>query len=167
MLRSLVGSEMCIRDRYRPNRYVKIIEGEVAGPASIGEIKCYELKREFPDLNDGIMEVTLALTALSGFLATLEDFPQLITGILSVAFTLGFLATALFYWMYVLQRIPNTLTNYFHSGLKTRFSNFPILAWLPFYYLVLAFRTIVMPFSTSLQDQSIEFAYLTLSLIHI
>jgi hypothetical protein len=96
-----------------PNKFVRMINSKVVGPATSGDFICYQIRQEIADVDAGIIEVSLALTAAAGFFTSVS--PLLLSLIGAVAFALGILASTALFLTYVFSRVPKLWTRFFSS----------------------------------------------------
>jgi len=147
--------------KIRKNRYAKIIDNEIVGIATVGEVFCYFYSREHSEIDAGIIEVSLALTAIAALLATVSMAWYLRLPA-AFAFLLGFFATQLLYWAYIYGRIPGTVTAFISSSEKKKNPKLGILIWLIIYYPKLLLRSISESGKVLFYLQITELGYLTL-----
>ncbi len=140
-------------------RYMKIVDGDVAGEATPGEIRCYLLQKKFPSVEAGFLEVALALAGVTGFLSTVSTSPAI--KVLSIAaFLFSLLGSYNLTWLYIQPRLPITWTHYLTSPLKQRYPWVPLSLWLLYYFAREAVRLSIS--SKDAEDQLLEISYLTL-----
>lgn len=140
-------------------QYVKMVDGEVAGEATPGEVRCYFLQKKFPTVEAGFLEVALALAGVTGFLSTVST--NSVIKVISIAsFFLSVLGSYNLTWLYIQPRLPITWTHFLTSPLKRRYPGFPLTIWLAFYFIQQAVRLSVS--SKDAEDQLLEISYITL-----
>jgi hypothetical protein len=113
--------------------YLKVVDGEVLGEATPGEVRCYDLRKKFPAVEAGFLEVSLALAGVTGVLSTFSNTP-VVRAFSVAAFFLSMLGAYNLTWLYIQPRLPITWTHYLASPLKQRYPWFPLTIWLPFYF---------------------------------
>lgn len=110
---------------------MKIVDGEARGKATPGEVFCNSLRKNFSGVEAGILEVSLALAGVTGFLCTLSQAP-VVKILAAAAFLVSVIAAFNLTWLYALPRIPITWTQYVTSAAKRRYPRLPFPVWLPF-----------------------------------
>jgi hypothetical protein len=139
--------------------YLKVVDGEVLGAATAGEVRCYLLRKKFPSVEAGFLEVALALAGVTGVLSTISEIPAV--QVVSVAaFFFSVLGAYNLTWLYIQPRIPITWTHFFNSPVKKRYPWFPLTLWLPFYFLKQGIRLSIS--SKDAEDRLLETSYLML-----
>ncbi len=142
-----------------PGQYLKVIDGEDAGEATLGEVRCYYLQKKFPSVEAGFLEVALALAGVTGVLSTISESP--VVQFFSVAaFFLSLLGAYNLTWLYIQPRLPIMWTGFLTSPLKQRYAWFPLTIWLMFYYIKQVIHLSIS--SKDAEDQLLEASYLTL-----
>ncbi len=156
---------------FRPNRYAKVVDGEVVGIASYGEIQSYFYKRKYSDVGAEAVEMSLALTAIAGALLSLGSWSVVVFWVEMIAFGLGLLSTQYLYWVYILQRVPLLWTvfgKFCHSREWVRRIPYAFNIWLLCYYPILffkmAFYSLLYPKGVTRQLE-VEFGYLSLLVV--
>lgn len=140
-------------------QYMKVVDGEVLGEATAGEVRCYLLQKKFPDVEVGFLEVALALAGVTGILSTFSEIP--VVQVFSVvAFLLSVLGAYNLTWLYIQPRIPITWTHYLTSSIKQRYKWLPLTIWLSFYFIKQMVQLSIS--SKDAEDQLLEESYLTL-----
>lgn len=140
-------------------QYMKVVDGEALGEATPGEVRCYFLKKKFPAVEAGFLEVALALAGVTGVLSTLSNIP-VVQAFSVAAFFLSVLGAYNLTWLYIQPRLPITWTRYLTSPLKQRYPWFPLTIWLPLYFIKQAVQLSLS--SKDAEDQLLEVSYLTL-----
>jgi hypothetical protein len=140
-------------------KYVKVVDGEVLGEATAGEVRCYFLQKKFPSVEAGFLEVALALAGVTGVIATISTSP-VIKFFSVAAFFFSVIAAYNLTWLYIQPRLPITWTHYLSSPLKKRYPWLPLTLWLPFYFIKSAVQLTIT--SKDAEDQLLEASYLML-----
>jgi len=141
---------------FRPGRFVKVLDGKVVGPASIGEVHTYRWRHQHEDVSPGMIEVSLAIAAVSAVLATqLSIFVFRIVA--AVTFAMSVVASALLYAAYIIPKIPIAWTHFLRSKFRGT-----IWIWLVWYYPVQLYRAAFRSTRVSFEEQTTELGYLTL-----
>ena len=98
------GKEFDILE-YRPGKFMKIQEGEIVGRPTEEEIAAMVFTSQIGNVDPGIIQISLAVTALSALVSQADiNIGLRITG--SIAFILGALSSAFSYFTYILQLFP-------------------------------------------------------------
>ncbi len=140
-------------------QYLKIVDGEVVGEATPGEVRCYFLQKKFPTVEAGFLEVALALAGVTGFLSTVSTSP--VIKVFSIAaFFFSMIGSYNLTWLYIQPRIPITWTHYLTSALMQRHPRFPLAIWLSLYFIRQAVHLSIS--SKDAEDRLLEVSYLTL-----
>ena len=150
----------------RGRHYAKVVDGEIIGMASIGEVKTHRYRRVGPLVEPATIEITLAMAALFALLSSLS-LPLLLRLVAAFACLVSVWATEMFCWIFVLARVPLAWTRFYESEHRRREKSLGFQLWLLSYYpkLFVEFfierplrrRRLGMPI-----EESIELAYLTL-----
>jgi hypothetical protein len=140
---------------YRPGKYVKIQQGRVVSRATQEELARLNIRRRVGIVDTGLMEVALALSAVSALLASSEN-AFIIRLFATGGFALSSLGAALLFWSYFLQKAPEHLVDEFLQETQRR----GLVGHYVFFrrYFVLLVKHLYRP---SLVD-SHEFGYLNL-----
>jgi hypothetical protein len=140
-------------------QYMKVLDGEAVDEATPGEVRCYFLKKKFPAVEAGFLEVALALAGVTGIISTISESP--IIQVFSVAaFFLSVIGAYNLTWLYIQPRLPITWTHFLSSPLKKRYAWFPLTIWLPFYFIKQMVQLSIS--SKDAEDQLLEASYLIL-----
>jgi hypothetical protein len=139
--------------------YLKVVNGEVLGEATPGEVRCYFLQKKFPAVEAGFLEVALALAGVTGILSTMSRNP-ILQGFSVAAFFFSLVGAYNLTWLYIQPRLPIAWTHYMTSPLKQRYPWFPLTLWLPFYLVKQAVQLSIS--SKDAEDRLLEASYLIL-----
>jgi hypothetical protein len=140
-------------------QYMKVVDGESLGEATLGEIRCYFLQKKFPAVEAGFLEVALALAGVTGIISTISESP-VIQVFAVAAFFFSVIGAYNLTWLYIQPRLPITWTHFLTSPLKQRYPWFPLTIWLLFYFVKQAVQLSIS--SKDVEDQLLETSYLVL-----
>ena len=118
--------------------YVKKRDGRVIGPALPGEIITYHWKLNLPDVDAGILEVALAISAIMAVISA-ADTLTIIKVLSGVAFIFSIIGCYSIYTVYVMTRLPYCITEYVnrYGEDKTRNFTLGIYFWIIFAWPIL------------------------------
>jgi hypothetical protein len=112
-----------------PGRYEKYRGDKIIGEASLGEYLAHGLKSKCPEIDTGILEVSLALAAVAALMTSGGVFTVKLFG--AVAFVFSLFAALYLYKAYFIVRIPRVL-NDFYSTHSVERSLMLMLIWALF-----------------------------------
>ena len=146
----------------RPGHFAKIINGEVVGMASEGDVLVYRWLRRRPDVDSGMIEVAFAVAGLSVVMATL-DIPKVFQLVAALAYPPSVITASVLCFTYVSKRIPLTITYFCLPELGDKFRRW-LGVWLIFCYPVVLFRALRKGFHLPAEESDqlgLEIVYLT------
>lgn len=122
----------------RPGHYVVVENGEVLRPATAQEIRWVKFKQRIPDVDAGVVEVSVAVAAVAAVLAT-SAIPFAGRLLAAIAFFLSLIAAYLLYNAYMLLRLPLAINRYYRLpfGKSDRLLYVWVIWVWPFYALIL------------------------------
>ena len=116
----------------RGKHFAKLVGGEVVGMASPGEIETYLYKVSNPAVDPAIIEVAIALAALSGFIAV-STLPWTLKLPALLAFAMTSRASFILFWQYIVTKIPRTANRYLTSNYFKNSKRPHMFWWLVIY----------------------------------
>lgn len=147
----------------QPGQFEKIVDGKPVRMATEAEVAMYHLHIKPVKVESGIIEVSLALSAVLAIVFA-QPWTPILRIFAGVAFCLSFYAAMNLYGSYLIQRIPTTLTRYYKSklGSELRKHRVPSALWIWsfFYFPQILVRSWIPTKATT--DEISELPYLTL-----
>jgi hypothetical protein len=121
-----------------PGVFVKKRNGREIGSASSGEIITYHWKLYLPEVDAGILEVALALSAIMAVISA-ADTHLVIKVVTGVAFIFCLIGCYSIYTVYIMTRLPLCITEYVKQYGEEKAQNFSrrIYIWIIFVWPVL------------------------------
>lgn len=104
----MIETEICEAES---GEYLKKRNGRVIGPATPGDIITYNWKLYLPDVDTGILEVALALSAILAIISSANTL-LVIKMLTSVAFIFCLVGCYSIYTVYIMTRLPQCITEY-------------------------------------------------------
>jgi hypothetical protein len=150
---------------FRPGRFAKIVDGEIVGIATEGEVAAYLRQKHREKVDVGLIEVSLALCALLAVLFA-QPWPVGFRVLSGMAFLMSFFAALNFYTSYIVQRIPLTWNQFYKSKFAGMLMAYNIRSsfwfWLFWFYPTQLIRMMLSRKRMPFDEEVTELAYLTL-----
>lgn len=152
---------MIVDISHRSRDFAHLLHDWLSRNKTAGEVWVCQFQKSNADIDPGILEVTLALSALFAVIV-LQPIELIIQVIAAICFLASYFTAMILYGTYVLHRTPNTRNEYIKYSLQNRRSNRDLWDWLVMYYPMLFFRILSRDREMTWDQKNTEFGYLTL-----